>query len=61
MAESGRDGEPRGGTRGCGTVSGPTMHARRADPGPCGGALGLLEQVGLAGRLEAGDAAEVGA
>ena len=28
--------------------------------GPCGGALGLLEQLGLGGWLEAGDAAEVG-
>ncbi len=29
-------------------------------PRPCGGTLGLLEQLDLAGRLEAGDAAEVG-
>jgi hypothetical protein len=29
-------------------------------PRPCGGALGLLEQLDLAGRLEAGDAAKVG-
>ena len=27
---------------------------------PCGGVLGLLEQLSLAGRLGAGDAAEVG-
>ena len=44
----GREGAPRGRTR---------------DPRPvrpCGGTLGLLEQLDLAGRLEAGDAAEVG-
>ena len=52
------------------TTNPPPSTCKRADNawsegrprscGPCGGALGLLEQLGLGGWLEAGDAAEVG-
>jgi hypothetical protein len=55
--------EPRRRTHPPRPVSGQTMQGRWADPGlvgPSAGRSALLEQLGLGGWLEAGDAAEVG-